>query len=202
MRKLSFFLFLLLSILAGCTTTPISTTQVQWQSHQQKLEQITQFTATGKLGYISPEKRQSLNFYWKQSANLSQLKLTTFLGQTVFDLKITPQGATIKTYDNQHYSAANANQLVYELTGLHLPVNTFAKWLVGLPADADDFTLNERNTLASLDKTLAAEQWHVNYASYQDVPWNKSNIPLPQRLKLTQAKVKLNLIISNWALNE
>ncbi len=202
MKKLSFVLILITTLLAGCVSAPPPVTKVEWQTHQQKLQQISAFTVTGKLGYISPEKRQSLNFYWKQSKDFSQLRLTTFLGQSVFKLTITPDGATIKTYDDKTYSAANANELVYRLTGLHLPVTTLSDWLLGLPADADNYTLNPENTLANLDKSIAAETWHVNYSHYQNSEFKKSLIPLPHGLKLTQSNVKLNLIISTWALNE
>lgn len=60
-------LFTLLFVLAGCSTvsnTPI--TNIDWQAHQARLDKIEQFKISGKLGYISPEKRQSLNFQWQK----------------------------------------------------------------------------------------------------------------------------------------
>lgn len=114
----SFLIFFLSSlILAGCSSVPESVTSVEWQAHEQRLETIHDFQATGKLGYIGPDQRQSLNFFWKHSTALSQLRLTTVLGQTALKLTITPQGATVETYDDQVLSARNANQLIYRLTG-------------------------------------------------------------------------------------
>ncbi|MEI8597903.1 lipoprotein insertase outer membrane protein LolB [Vibrio sp. M60_M31a] len=49
---------------------------------RKKLEAIHDFQVTGKLGYIGPDQRQNLNFFWKHSTALSQLRLTTILGQT------------------------------------------------------------------------------------------------------------------------
>ncbi len=48
------FLILLLSsiVLAGCSSVPESVTSVEWQAHEQRLETIDNFQATGKLGYI------------------------------------------------------------------------------------------------------------------------------------------------------
>lgn len=60
----SFLIFLLSSlILAGCSSVPESVTSVEWQAHEQRLETIHDFQATGKLGYIGPDQRQSLNFF-------------------------------------------------------------------------------------------------------------------------------------------
>lgn len=129
----SFILFFLSSLLlAGCSSVPESVTSVEWQAHEQRLETIQDFQATGgKLGYIGPDQRQNLNFYWKHSSALSQLRLTTILGQTALKLTITPpQGATVETYDDQVLSSRSANQLIYRLTGLMMPVDHMPDWLL------------------------------------------------------------------------
>ena len=94
------FIILLLSsiVLAGCSSVPESVTSVEWQAHKQRLETIDNFQATGKFGYIGPYKRQSLNFFWKHSSDLSQLRLTTLLGQTT---KPHTPSATVETYDDR-----------------------------------------------------------------------------------------------------
>ncbi|WP_408058955.1 lipoprotein insertase outer membrane protein LolB [Vibrio mytili] len=199
----SFIIFLLSGLLlVGCSSIPESVTSVEWQAHEKKLESIQTFQATGKLGYIGPEQRQNLNFFWKHSSALSQLRLTTILGQTALNLTITPQGATVETYDDQVLSARDANQLIYRLTGLMIPVDHMPDWLLGLPTDADKFQLSATNTLQGLEKKIDLNQWSIAYQRYTDVQWHKHALPLPSRLKLTTSDVKINLMITKWNITQ
>ncbi|EHH1180726.1 lipoprotein insertase outer membrane protein LolB [Vibrio vulnificus] len=199
-RRTYFWLMLLPLFMVGCTGLPEHPTSVEWQSHQAKLSQIQSFQAVGKLGYISPEQRQNLNFYWKHSPAQSNLRFTTFLGQTALNLTMTPQGARVETYDDQILTAKNATALVQQLTGLVIPVEQLSDWIIGLPNGADDFQLNEQNTLGSLEKELNFQRWHIAYTQYRDVEFHQQVVPLPAKLSLTQQDIKLNIVVSKWTL--
>ncbi|MBR9787375.1 MAG: lipoprotein localization protein LolB [Vibrionaceae bacterium] len=199
----SFIIFVLSSLLlAGCSSVPESITSVEWQTHEKKLEAIHDFQVTGKLGYIGPDQRQNLNFFWKHSTALSQLRLTTILGQTALNLTITPEGATVETYDDQVLSARHANQLIFQLTGLMMPVEHMPDWLLGLPTDADTFQLSSANTLQALNKQIGLNDWNIDYQRYRDVQWHEQALPLPNRLKLTTSDVKINLLITKWNITQ
>ncbi len=199
----AFFIFILSSLLlAGCTSVPETITSVEWQAHEKKLETIQDFQVTGKLGYIAPDQRQNLNFFWKHSTAFSQLRLTTILGQTALNLTITPQGAKVETYDDQVISARHANQLIYQLTGLMMPVEHMPDWLLGLPTDADTFQLSQTNTLQTLNKHIGRNDWNIAYERYSNVQWHAQTLPLPNRLKLTTSDVKINLMITKWNITQ
>lgn len=189
-----------LLILFGCSSTPEPIVDVEWQAHQQKLQQIQTYQVIGKIGYISPEQRETLNFQWQKSPNKSQLRLTNFLGQTVLSLSMDAKGATVETYDDQKFNAANGQILIYQLTGLDIPIDDLQGWVLGLPTKADHYKLNESNTLASLDKTSGRQNWHVDYTRYKEFSWQSGNIPLPDRMQLTQQKTSIKLVISKWIL--
>ncbi len=198
-----FIIFVLSSLLlAGCTSVPESITSVEWQAHEKKLATIQDFQVTGKLGYIGPDQRQNLNFFWKHSTAFSQLRLTTILGQTALNLTITPQGAKVETYDDQVLSDRHANQLIYQLTGLMMPVEHMPDWLLGLPTDADTFQLSQANTLQTLNKQIGPNDWNIAYERYSDIQWHAQNLPLPNRLKLTTSDVKINLLITKWNITQ
>lgn len=189
-----------LLILFGCSSTPEPIVDVEWQAHQQKLQQIQTYQVIGKIGYISPEQRETLNFQWQKSPNKSQLRLTNFLGQTVLSLSMDAKGANVETYDDQKFNAANGQILIYQLTGLDIPFDDLQDWVLGLPTKADHFKLNESNTLASLDKTSGRQNWHVDYTRYKEFSWQNGNIPLPDRMQLTQQQTSIKLVISKWIL--
>ncbi|RJX71612.1 lipoprotein localization protein LolB [Vibrio sinensis] len=191
----------LLTLLSGCANLNNSTTNVEWEAHQTRLATITQYQSVGKLGYISPQERQSLNFQWQYSPTSSQLRMTTFLGQTVFNVVITPERAIAKTYDDQVVIDKSADDLIYRLTGLSIPIEQLNDWLLGLPTDADSYQLNPTHTLATLSKKINGKTWQLNYLSYQDVIVNGVALPVPRKMKLIQDQISINLVITKWTLN-
>jgi len=189
--------------LSGCASAPEeSRLNVQFEPHRQRLESLQNYQLSGKLGYIGPDQRQSLNFTWTHSPDKSQLRLTSFLGQTVLNLTMTPEGAKAITSGGDVYHHASPNALVYQLTGLVLPVTYMQDWIKGLPTAADHFTLNETNTVASLNKLTGLQRWDILYNSYQTV--NSAQLgalPLPYKMQLTQSEFTLKIVISTWNLN-
>ncbi|WP_076587598.1 lipoprotein insertase outer membrane protein LolB [Vibrio ostreicida] len=195
-----FIFFLSSLILSGCTTIDTSTTNVEWQTHQQRLASIDRYSASGKLGYISPAQRQSLNFHWRHQVTLTQLRLTTFIGQTALNMKIDASGSSVETYDGDTFYAHDAQALVKRLTGLALPVEQLNDWFLGRPTGADQHQLNPTHTLASLTKTINDKSWHLEYLNYQDITYEGTPLPLPQKLKLRQGEISINMVITNWNL--
>lgn len=198
--KRLYLIFALLMTLAGCTTVQTPVTQVNWQAHQTKLEQLDQYRLSGKLGYISPQQRQSMNFQWIKSPDKTDLRLTNFLGQTVLHLTVDSHGAKVETYDDKVFTDPNPEVLITRLTGLVLPLKSLQDWIVGLPSNADDYILNTNNTLASLVKTLGGQRWLVTYTDYGEYPKGKETLPLPTKLKLVQNQTKLHIVITKWTL--
>ncbi|WED22507.1 lipoprotein insertase outer membrane protein LolB [Vibrio sp. JC009] len=192
----TFLLFMSAVFLAACSSVPEESKQsVEWENHKSLLAQIEQYQATGKLGYKSPEIKQSLNFIWTHSKDKSQLRLTTFLGQTVLNLEINQKEAKVTDRDGNIFTDSNATHLVYRLTGLVIPVNYMQDWIKGLPTDADSFQLNtETNTLSSLAKQLGTQDWQLNYVSYQTV----DRIPLPYSMNLEHSDTSLKIVVSKW----
>ncbi|HAS63680.1 MAG TPA: lipoprotein localization factor LolB [Vibrio sp.] len=197
--KLSLLLFFT-TLVTGCSSVQDSYTNVEWQAHQQRLELIRDYKAAGRLGYIAPKQRESLTFYWQNSAKSSDLRLTSFLGQTVLNLNIDPSGAKVETYNNETYTDTSADRLIADLTGLNIPVEQLNDWLLGKPTNADEFSVNETQTLASLTKKINGQTWRLIYSSYQDVPFLGSELPVPYKLKLKQNDTTINLVISKWTL--
>lgn len=188
-------------LLGGCSTTPDSQTPVEWQQHQHKLAELKHYLVTGKIGYLSPQQRESFNFQWRRSDQNSQLRLTTFLGQTILSLSISPQGAIVETYDDRTLSGANADELIHQLTGLNLPVAALQNWLVGNPIQADHYQFNATHTLAALQTKINDQVWQLDYLHYRDETFGKTLLPLPTQLKLQQQDTTLNIVISKWVLN-
>ncbi|CAM4036203.1 lipoprotein insertase outer membrane protein LolB [Vibrio neonatus] len=192
---LRFTPFFLILLLFGCETTQhVPTHSVEYQTHQAKLATLTNFSLSGKLGYIDPTQRQSLNFHWKQSPQQSQLRLSTFLGKTVLNLSMNEQGATVTDIHGKRYFDKDADLLFYQLTGMRLPIVYMQDWIKGQPTAADHFNVAENGTLASLQQTRGGQTWLMEYKSYQET----NDLVLPNKMTLSRDPIKLNIVISKW----
>ncbi|SHO55817.1 lipoprotein insertase outer membrane protein LolB [Vibrio quintilis] len=191
-----------LIILSGCGSLQQVQTPVEWRSHQEQLKQIDTYSLSGKLGYISPEERRSFNFQWKRHASQNQLRLSTFLGQTVLKIDINKSLARVETYEGKIYTDKSPEALIEKLTGLNIPLSPLSAWILGLPAMADHFTLNSNHTLDTLNKELGKKQWLVKYDDYTDVDYRQTQLPLPSKLSLKQGQTKINLRISQWKVTQ
>lgn len=181
-----------LFLLWGCSSVPPQPqSAVNWQTYQQQLKQLTHFTLKGKLAYISPQDRVSLNLYWKQEGDSYELNLSSFLGGNILNLKVTPQGAVLIDDRDSVYHGTSANRLIFHLTGLYVPADQMKNWIKGLPTGADRYQLSALNRLASLNKD---QSWQVNYRAYQMV----DKLALPQNIQLQQEKTKIKVIIDSW----
>lgn len=198
--KDGFLVFASTTLLFGCAQLPDNSTNVQWQQHQVNLASLEHYNASGKLGFISPDERRSMTFYWRQEGDSTQLRLTSVFGQTLLKLNMTPQQTTIETYEGDYYESTNGEQLLFNLTGLIIPLDQLPHWLKGAINQGDKYTLLPTNTLASQTSKIANRTWQVSYQRYSDIAYNETLLPLPSLLKLTQGDIKINLQISKWTL--
>lgn len=181
-----------LLLLSGCSSVPPEPqTAENWQVYQQQLKQLTHFTLKGKLAYISPQERASLNLYWKQEGDSYELNLSTFLGGNILNLKVTPQGAVLIDDRDSVYHGSSADRLIFHLTGFYVPADQMKNWIKGLPTGADNYQLNALNRLASLNKDGS---WQVKYRGYQMV----DRLALPQNIQLQREGTRLKVIIDSW----
>ncbi|MDO6708872.1 lipoprotein insertase outer membrane protein LolB [Photobacterium sp. 1_MG-2023] len=184
-----------LLILSGCTTTSQSGQPVtSWDIHQQALQTISGYQATGKLGYISPEQRFTANLNWKNETGADHLRLTNFLGTTLLKLDTQPGRAVLIDNDGKRYQGPDAAALVLKLTGISLPVNQMRDWLIGLPSGADTYQLNAENRVAYLAKQVGSQLWQLDYNVYDE----SATPALPSRLVLSQGDIRITLLINRW----
>ncbi|WP_407332458.1 lipoprotein insertase outer membrane protein LolB [Enterovibrio sp. 27052020O] len=181
--------------LSGCSSVPAPSTE--WQTHQDTLTEIKNFTAKGKVALISPEQRVSANFLWQQKDDELSLRLTNFLGTTLFTLDATPNMAILVDNEGQRYVGRDAASLLQKLTGIALPVDDMTQWIKGLPTEQNDFTLGADNRLAFLSENKADTNqpgWQLEYSAYDA----NTNSLLPAKIKMNQNVQKVNLVISEW----
>ncbi|VEA74109.1 Outer-membrane lipoprotein lolB precursor [Serratia rubidaea] len=189
-------------VLAACTTTrptgpATSPTSPEWRAHEQAVQQLNQYQTRGAFAYLSDSKKVYARFFWQQySADRYRLLLTNPLGSTELELNV--QKNVVQLTDNQgkRYVSDNAEEMIRKMTGMAIPMNNLRQWMLGLPGEATDFTLDDRYRLSKLNYQQEGLSWKVSYQDYS----SDTQPQLPSRLELQQGDQRIKLKMDNWTL--
>jgi len=99
--------------------------------------------------------------------------------------------------EGKHYTSDNPDDMIQKLTGMSIPLDNLRLWMLGLPGDGTDFTLDSQYRLSQVKFTQNGKPGTVVYQSYDD----DAKPSLPQRLEMTQGEQRIKLKMDNWTLN-
>ena len=167
----------------------------QWRQHQQDVRSLNQFQTRGAFAYLSDEQKVYARFFWQQTGqDRYRLLLTNPLGST--ELSLTAQPGSVQLIDNkgQTYTATDAEEMIGRLTGMPIPLNSLRQWIIGLPGDATDYSLDDRYRLRELNYTQNGKTWHVTYGGYT----SDTQPALPSNVELNNGAQRIKLKMDNW----
>jgi outer membrane lipoprotein LolB len=189
-------------MLSGCATRPsdVSQSQRSAQIAQQQLNQLQQWSVSGKLAIITPTERKSAYLSWQQQNDSVTMTLTTIVGTTIAKLHYDGNIATL-TADDQTWQDSSPSALIYRVTGWDVPVESLSHWMKG-QVKRDVVSEYFDNGLV---KQIRAEcssclPWQINYSTYGEFILNEHLFTLPTAMRLTQALTQTRLIlrIDSW----
>lgn len=167
----------------------------QWRQHQQDVRNLNQFQTRGAFAYLSDEQKVYARFFWQQTGqDRYRLLLTNPLGST--ELSLTAQPGSVQLIDNkgQSYTATNAEEMIGRLTGMPIPLNSLRQWIIGLPGEATDYSLDDQYRLRELNYTQNGKTWHVTYGGYT----TDTKPSLPANMELNDGSQRIKLKMDNW----
>ncbi|MBZ7395967.1 lipoprotein localization protein LolB [Klebsiella grimontii] len=167
----------------------------QWRQHQQDVRNLNQFQTRGAFAYLSDEQKVYARFFWQQTGqNRYRLLLTNPLGST--ELSLTAQPGNVQLIDNkgQTYTATDAEEMIGRLTGMPIPLNSLRQWIIGLPGDATDYSLDDQYRLRELNYTQNGKTWHVTWGGYT----SDTKPSLPANMELNDGSQRIKLKMDNW----
>ena len=167
----------------------------QWRQHQQDVRNLNQFQTRGAFAYLSDEQKVYARFFWQQTGqDRYRLLLTNPLGST--ELSLTAQPGSVQLIDNkgQTYTATDAEEMIGRLTGMPIPLNSLRQWIIGLPGEATDYSLDDQYRLRELNYTQNGKTWHVTYGGY--TPDTKPS--LRANIELNDVSQRIKPTMDNW----
>lgn len=187
---LMFFLFI-----SGCAQriTEQDVPQTGWRS---QLEAQKNWKASGKVAFIAPDDRQSVNFNWQLKASRQHLILSSFIGTQLLEL-IEHESHSEMAYQDEQYIDQSSSELIARLSGFQLPFEKAPLWLTGaIRSDHNQYDPQSRLKSAKWTDEQG-KTWLINYQSYQMV----DGFWVPKRISLTQDKLRIKIQLNSWQFN-
>lgn len=190
---------LLLALLGGCAhqlPQPVD----DWHTHAARVQKISHWQITGKLGVRIPGDNGSANLRWQNNKQHYSLDLSGPFGQGRLLIRGKPGRVSLQQPGEAPLMADSAEDLIYQVTGWTLPVMQLAYWVRGVPAPHQPVVRmhhNEGGLLAQLEQA----GWQIQYQNYQSVPTGTSHVQLPGRVTAEYGDIRLTLIIRQWQLD-
>lgn len=137
------------------------------------------------------------SFEWQQRPGRAQLTLSSPLGQTIAQIAVLPDGATLTRSGQPPLAAADADALTVQALGWPLPVSGLRDWLQGHVTDRS----GKRMIAMPQDENTDIETvdgWRIRYAA-----WDNAAAPRPRRIDLSRTtaqagEVALRLVIDTY----
>ena len=189
---------ILISIfLSACTVTPVAVQDpdAAWKERQPELASIQQWKLSGRMSINNGVEHWTVNMQWLQTDDQYQIDLHGPFGSGHVQLSGNEKGVVIRDDENNSYSSDRADILLYETTGINMPIEGIRYWIVGLPSpQAADSKLDTQGRLAF----LLDNHWQVNFRRYVAV--NGMSLPNKIFIEDPAKEIDVRLIVDNWQL--
>jgi outer membrane lipoprotein LolB len=197
-QTLSVLTFIL--ILVGCASPPKPQVNLNSSIHQLSLNKLEHWSIKGKLGFKSPNKKQSVNFRWQQSPLQYQLNMTSIIGTSLVKMHGNDDGVTLIA-DDETYQDSDPSHLIWRVTGWQIPVEKLRFWIKGQHQIKDQVVISEQGWVNQLQPICDnCENWLISYDNYElvDKTWLPHKVILNNSFTNSQLLIRVN----TWDLNE
>lgn len=207
MKKSTLLFSLIAMVLSGCNSVLNAPTEVKkpvyqiehtdpaWQQHLKQLAEIKNYEVKGQFGYISPTERFSAHFDWQYKTPIDfTLALSSNLSTKLLKLQRSHQGLTVSDSEGYSRTEADIHALMQEIIGVSFPIDQFAYWVKGQPAQEGNYIVNEKRQLSQFSYPINQQIWQARYVEYHEnrVPY------LPKLIVLENGQQTLKIRLDHW----
>ncbi len=202
-------------LLTACVSAPLHSSSASaaaaWQARQAALMTVSAWTLAGRVaahngaiaGGVTDTETGSANgavsvsatLHWAQQASGYSIDVIPPFGQGAIRLEGNGDSVMLRLADGRQISAANPDTLLYNHTGLHLPITSLRFWVLGMPDPITD----ARKAIDDAGRPLWLEQsgWRIEFSHYSQI----NGLDLPGKLVITNPPMHLRLVIDRWDLS-
>jgi len=188
------YLLFSLAFLVACSETPLRPDRDIDLDLQNQREQIQSWDLKGRLSLTSEKESGTVTFHWSQDHERYLMHFIAPLGQGTYALRGgEDDGVYLLTAKNTVLHADNAETLMKQSVGWHVPISGFRYWVRGLPEPGEDLTDQQFDDQGRVVEMQQAD-WHISIKRYM----HADGVDLPAKIFMQNDHFKLKLIIQTW----
>lgn len=199
--------------LAGCATTrqaapatavlegaALKAAQARLEAREQFLRAQPVLAFSGRVALAKGREGGNGRIEWRQSDEGYRVTLSAPVTRQSWSLTGAADGAArIDGLDGGPREGADVGALVFEATGLEIPVGAMAAWAAGARADATHFGPAEvEYDAAGRLARLRQDGWTVDYPAWQA---GGGDPALPLRINAQRDDARVRLVVDAWQLD-
>lgn len=197
LRVLNTLLISFLIQLTACTTIPtpdaVDDPVLEWSNRQTLLNEINFWNINGRLAVTNEAEVWHLSVKWKQQGQNYKIHLSGPFGAGAVQLIGDDSGVTIKDSEMSRF-ATNPEQLLYESTGVKIPIQNLFYWVRGLPNPDSVIAKQLLDPYGRLNK-ITQDGWSVRFKRYKKV----NKLYLPTKVFIKRNSRDIRFVIEDWA---
>ena len=187
-------------LLAGCSSVPdlppVDDPQAVWQVRQQQLVRIQHWHLQGRIAVSNGSEAWNLDLDWEQQGEDYQIQLNGPFGAGRVKLVGNAHGVLLHDANDQLFYADHPGSLLFERTGVQVPVEGLRYWILGLASPQQQHVpeLDAQGRLAYLED----DNWQVKFRRYAAV----NSVHLPDKIFINKAAqdIDVRLVVDSWQL--
>lgn len=193
-RRLYFVFIVLISACSTVDEIPDALNSGSWQVHKASLEGMHHWFVSGRAAINNGTESWHVNLLWLQQGDEYQIRLSGPFGAGQVQLKGNAGQVELLMADEKSYYSSDIDTLLYERTGVKMPVAELRYWLLGLPSPghSQSASVDGHGRLSKLQQ----RDWRVRYKRYMPV----NGLVLPSKIFADKQELDVRVVIDEWKL--
>jgi outer membrane lipoprotein LolB len=188
---------------AGCTALApknnVASTIVTQPVPDMADSKAADFGLIGRVSVKGGKESFSGGVQWHHRERGDEILLLSPLGQTLAQIRRTPEGVYLTTSERESYYDANVENLTERVLGWRLPLMGLQYWVQSMssPATVSAVDMNIDGQVMAIRQ----DGWTIDYLAYSTmapVQTSQTRTTLPRLLMLKRDGLQIKLVIDAW----
>jgi len=185
----------------GCASVPLKTpssaepAEALWQTHRRAVADFVSWNLSGRIALRTADMAASASLRWIRSEDRDEIYLFGPLGGGKVQLTIEPDAVTLRDARGQVVKGVDPSEVLYQVTGWHIPFEALDDWIRGLPSSEpiNAMAWDPDGRPTQLDQS----GWEISYLDFMPV----DALFLPRKIRIAASDQTVDALVGAGQLN-